>query len=327
MPPEKDPHSPKEPLTALDFYVQARRHEEEKEAAAKETNNGKYGADSSVSRHKMEFDNLSDIDKATWYKLAKMDRIRYRREMATYEPPIDNTSSTPILAIMGRFFPFSSDGVPFAGTTLIIKEAQNSSHIGEDGGTGLNVWDGAMLLTRYIEKVPNIVKNKKVIELGSGCGVVGIAAAICGCKQVVMTDLSYALPLMRTNVDRNKSAWKDNVIVSCKECDWFNPPNVDELLLDQNCEIIKSNYPDVILVADCVWISSLIAPLLHTLKQYTSESTEVFITYQQRGREAHEMFMEGVHEHFDVVDVDTLEEAGLVKPDVFHLLRCKRKVS
>ena len=71
----------------------------------------------------------------------------------------------------------------------------------------------------------------------------------------------------------------------------------------------------------------MIAPLLHTLKQYTSESTEVFITYQQRGREAHEMFMEGVHEHFDVVDVDTLEEAGLVKPDVFHLLRCKRKVS
>src|SRR6056300_626591 len=155
MPPkdkEKDSQSPKEPLTALDFYVQARRQEEEKEAAT------------SVLRYKMEFDNLSDIDKARWYKLAKMDRIRYRREMATYEPPIDDTSSTPILAIMGRFFTFSSDGIPFAGTTLIIKEAQNSSHIGEDGGTGLNVWDGAMLLTRYIEKLPNIVKKKKVIE-------------------------------------------------------------------------------------------------------------------------------------------------------------------
>lgn len=318
MPPkdkEKDSQSPKEPLTALDFYVQARRREEG-EKAAKAT---------PVLRYKMEFDNLSDIDKARLYKLAKMNRIRYKREMATYEPPIDDTSSTPILAIMGRFFPFSSDGIPFACTTLIIKEAQNSSHIGEDGGTGLNVWDGAMLLTRYIEKVPNIVKNKKVIELGSGCGVVGIAAAICGCKQIVMTDLSYALPLMRTNVDSNKSAWKDNVIVSCKECDWFKPPHVDELLLDQKS--CKSNYPDVILVADCVWISSLIAPLLHTLKQYTNESTEVFITYQQRGREAHDMFMEGVHEHFDVVDVDTLEEAGLVKPDVFHLLRCKRNVT
>jgi hypothetical protein len=37
--------------------------------------------------------------------------------------------------------------------------------------------------------------------------------------------------------------------------------------------------------------------------------------------------MEGVHALFDIVYVDTLEEAGLVKPDVFHLLRCKRKVS
>ena len=97
MPPkdkEKDSQSPKEPLTALDFYVQARRQEEEKEAAT------------SVLRYKMEFDNLSDIDKARWYKLAKMDRIRYRREMATYEPPIDDTSSTPILAIMGRLYTF-----------------------------------------------------------------------------------------------------------------------------------------------------------------------------------------------------------------------------
>ena len=58
----------------------------------------------------------------------------------------DSTDNDEVLAIMGRFFPFDPEGVPFAGTTLIIHEMQNQSSFGDDGGTGLNVWDGAMLL-------------------------------------------------------------------------------------------------------------------------------------------------------------------------------------
>ena len=319
---ERDPSAPKEPLAALDFYAQARRKEKSEKTAKSDDDAAAAKAQTQSSElYEMEFNNLSDDQKATWFKLAKMDRLRYKKEMSTYEPPGESASGCRLL-LMGRFFPFDSEGIYFADTTLILKEAQNCSHIEEDGGTGLNIWDGAMLLARYIEKVPNIVKNKRVIELGSGCGVVGIAAAICGCEEMVLTDLSYALPLMRENVERNKAAWEDKeVVVSCKECDWFQPPPVDELLGHDN------NKADLLLVADCVWLSSLIAPLLRTLKLYTNDSTEVFITYQHRGKEAHDMFMAGIDEIFDVIDIDTLKEAGLVKPDVFHLLQCKRKIS
>ena len=323
----RDPNAPKQPLTALEFYIQARRKEEES------TNNvPKYDAaddddaqTQSYELYEEEFkNNLSDVETQSWLKMARMDRIRYKKEMATYEPPLDSSSSESRLLLMGRFFPFESEGISFADITLIIKEQSNSSYIGEDGGTGLNVWDGAMLLARYIEKVPDIVKDKRVIELGSGCGVVGLAAAICGCKEIVMTDLSYALPLMKENVDINRAAWNNgkDVVVSCKECDWFQPPPVDELLLGED----NNKKADVLLVADCVWLSSLIEPLLRTLNQYAHDSTEVFITYQQRGKDSHDLFMEGIHKLFDVVDVDTLTEANLVKPDVFHLLHCKRKV-
>ena len=75
----------------------------------------------------------------------------------------------PLLAIMGRFFPFDDSGIPFAGTTLVIKEMQNQSEGGEDGGTAFNVWDGALLLARYMEKCPELVRDKTVLELGSGC--------------------------------------------------------------------------------------------------------------------------------------------------------------
>mmetsp|Transcript_558 Transcript_558/g.1033 ORF Transcript_558/g.1033 Transcript_558/m.1033 type:complete len:250 (-) Transcript_558:90-839(-) len=237
------------------------------------------------------------------------------------------TEPAPLLAIMGRFYPFDESGIPFADTTLVIQEMQNQSNVGgEDGGTGLNVWDGALLIARYLEKRPEIVRNKKVLELGSGCGLVGIASGILGANEVVMTDLQYALPLMRENVERNESSWKGEEFpcqrIECEECDWFVPPPINELFGSKN----EGMRPDVVLVADCVWISSLIAPLLHTLKMYTTDgSTKVIITYQQRGREAHEEFWQGIQELFDVVVVDTEKSAGLTKPDVFHVFECTKK--
>ena len=71
----------------------------------------------------------------------------------------------PLLAICGRFFPFSEDGIPFTNRNIIVHERSNQAN----GGTAFNVWDGALLLARYLEKSPDIVRNKTVLELGSGC--------------------------------------------------------------------------------------------------------------------------------------------------------------
>ncbi len=59
------------------------------------------------------------------------------------------TNSQPVLALMGRFYPFDPEnGITFASKTLVIKESQNQNHSVDDGdgSTGLNVWDGALLL-------------------------------------------------------------------------------------------------------------------------------------------------------------------------------------
>ena len=77
----------------------------------------------------------------------------------------DDEEPEPLLAICGRFFPFNEDGIPFGGRNIILHERQNQAN----GGTAFNVWDGALLLARYLEKSPGIVRNKTVLELGSGC--------------------------------------------------------------------------------------------------------------------------------------------------------------
>ena len=135
-----------------------------------------------------------------------------------------------------------------------------------------------------------------------------------------MTDLEYALPLMEENVSRNYNKDMNYQSIKCKACDWYKPQPISEL-----CE--NSDDPDVILVADCVWLNHLISPLIHTLQTYAGESTKVIITYQQRGKDAHENFMQGIHDIFDVEIIDTEKEVGLAKPDVFYVLECSKKKS
>ena len=61
-----------------------------------------------------------------------------------------------ILLIKGRFFEYNPNGINFAGKNLIIKEDCNNR---EEDGTGLNVWDGSLLMARYLECNPNLVRN------------------------------------------------------------------------------------------------------------------------------------------------------------------------
>ncbi|KAK3247729.1 hypothetical protein CYMTET_42780 [Cymbomonas tetramitiformis] len=72
--------------------------------------------------------------------------------------------------------------------------------------TGLDVWDGALLLIDSFEKDDNAEANlstKKVLELGAGTGAVGLALAAAG-AEVILTDGSdQALSLLRQNVDDN----------------------------------------------------------------------------------------------------------------------------
>jgi hypothetical protein len=55
----------------------------------------------------------------------------------------DPSVNEPRDAIMGRYFAYDADGgLEIAGTTIHVQETPNIS----EAGTGLNVWDGAILL-------------------------------------------------------------------------------------------------------------------------------------------------------------------------------------
>ena len=235
----------------------------------------------------------------------------------------DQTEQTPSspLAIMGRYFHYDPNGMDYFGKRLIVKERSNDL---EEDGTGLNIWDGAILLANYLELHQNIVQGKRVLELGSGPGFVGIAAGLAGALEVVMTDLSYCIPLMNANVERNMIAARSAGCqrMTCSVLDWYCPPS-DSSQLD----FAAGEIPDVILVADCVWLEELVAPLVGTIQtilQFCAAITapRVIISYQRRGKGAHDAFMKGLQETFDEIE-EVSAEPGLNKPDVMHIFECK----
>jgi len=115
-----------------------------------------------------------------------------------------------------------------------------------DCGVGGVVWDAAVVLARLIEKdlLPGIgsVVGKRVVELGSGCAAVGLAAAVHGARSVVLTDEKNTLPSTQANADQNKEV--------CGECE----VTVQEA--DWRCEgmvAAAASGCDVVMLADCVY--------------------------------------------------------------------------
>ncbi|CAM9270371.1 unnamed protein product, partial [Ectocarpus fasciculatus] len=131
-------------------------------------------------------------------------------------------------------------------------------------GTGLNTWDGAVVLAKYLEANPHIVAGKRVLELGSGTGLAGIAAAMLGAKISVLTDLQYTMENLQLNIrnNLNETETAGRTAIACSSGrigDW-----------------------DVILGADVVWVEELVPLLVQALTALAGADTIFILSHQVR---------------------------------------------
>mmetsp|Transcript_27720 Transcript_27720/g.38716 ORF Transcript_27720/g.38716 Transcript_27720/m.38716 type:complete len:245 (+) Transcript_27720:254-988(+) len=130
----------------------------------------------------------------------------------------------------------------------------------------------SVVLGKYLEH--SFEKNQemkgiigsKILELGSGTGLVSIAAACLG-AQVWATDLEYSLENLRTNARRNSEAIQNaGGILRVEELDWKNPK--------KSAKNIPFSDLDFVLASDVIWVEWLIQPLVQTLDYILSSSSE-----------------------------------------------------
>jgi len=94
-----------------------------------------------------------------------------------------------------------------------ITVEQLSSQYGEethkassDDNTGFWVWPAAHALATHLITHPELVRGRRVVELGAGGGLPGMVAAALGAQEVVLTELTGTLPLLQRNVEHNTAA-------------------------------------------------------------------------------------------------------------------------
>lgn len=154
-----------------------------------------------------------------------------RRPRRTMDAPLDEIDihaepSSEVLCLPGPKWIFDWPGGGFVvnATPLYVGVVANSGL-----GTGLTVWDGAVVLSKFLEAEtaaatargePGPVAGRTVLELGAGTGVVGLAAVALGARRAVLTDQEYTLANLRATAARNAAL---SGRVDVVELDWSVP--------------------------------------------------------------------------------------------------------
>lgn len=82
------------------------------------------------------------------------------------------------------------------GKSVKISQDLSLSHAG-------TVWDGALCQIAYLNKNPKVaeeyITGKNVLELGSGTGILGLAASMFKPKVIWLTDLEEYIKIIEMN--------------------------------------------------------------------------------------------------------------------------------
>jgi predicted nicotinamide N-methyase len=172
----------------------------------------------------------------------------------------------------------------------------------KEQGIGFQVWPAgkalASLLLDPASSVARLVRNKTILELGAGCGIAGLAAAIAGAKKVFLTDRKETLPHLRNNVKINQFEIPRTSQVCAEELEWGK---------EIGSEFIHKDSIDVIIASDCMYWASLYDRLVMTLLNLSTPKTLILLVHQTRRKEVERTFYERLARYFVISRVCPLD--------------------
>ena len=219
--------------------------------------------------------------------------------------------------------------LPVDGAVLSFQQDNESLHV------GTSVWPCSLVLVKFIERwvlhhralpPPSSpysdllnFRNKRAVELGTGCGVAGLGLHLLG-LEVVLTDIAPVMPALRHNLKRNRAV--------------LGRPPRHTLLHWNNAAQISAVRPpfDYVIAADVVYIEDSVGQLISAMEALLSPTGVVLLGYQVRCVDADRRFWELCGSSFSVEKIpreDLHPDYAYEESDVFLLRKkwwCTRTV-
>jgi len=215
----------------------------------------------------------------------------------------------------------------FNGTPLYIHELEEYG-MQPIISVGLSVWDGALVLAKFLESSKDFPhdfwKGKKVLELGSGTGTVGLAIALLG-GNVLLTDSIEVQCLIEKNISLNmQGIQKNGGSAEVRVLNWNNGAkkytSYDNISDDSNVENQTNNETekdkwisqnsgkafDFVVCSDVLFQPESIGPFVQTLVDLTTDwgrNTIVYLAHQSRYPNVDAKFQQELHSRFLVVEI------------------------
>lgn len=175
----------------------------------------------------------------------------------------------------------------------IIKIHQNSSCKSHTGGI---VWETAYLLAEFLLL---FFKEKhslgKLLELGSGCGMLGLVLAANNlCTKVVMTETTEVLKNLKDNVEFNstsKNGCCPQYKVSVQRLRWDKFEKDIKKCKGMGLTDLDPQSFDTVVGTDIIFSTVLVKPLLKTLRKMIHDKSNIYLCVQIRCADSHELFM------------------------------------
>lgn len=149
--------------------------------------------------------------------------------------------------------------------------------------------DGTLAMTEMMKSTK--VRRRKVLELGAGCGIVGVAFAQLVKCDMLLTDLEDAQEILGSNI--RLATLAAGSTIQAQNLDW-------ETGLDDSS---NANF-DLILVSDCIYNPESSLHLVKTLRELALRAPHVLILVGfKRRHEADTIFFERMQDtQFEVVE-------------------------
>ena len=151
------------------------------------------------------------------------------------------------------------------------------------GTTGLSTWGASLYLLEYLSCNHHEFKDKNVVELGSGCGLMGLSLALLGAKHVLLTDVAQSV-LYRLFENKAKNGIKN---VDIESWNWID-------IADRNQSLSSRVDFDLVVAADVVFDPALIPSLVSTISILNCNA---LIACTERNKETFTIFLKELSNH------------------------------